>query len=785
MDKTAILKEAQKFLAKGQIDRAIQEFEKLTDSEDGNIYNTLGDLYLKKGDSKKASELFHVAAKIFREKGFYDKAKALYKKLLNINPSDYRATLFLGEIAQEKGLTTEAIKHYLAVSEVLLKANKRNELVEIYKRILDLQPSNISMRVKIADLLSKHGFSQEAERQYAIIAKLYHDSGNLTGAKDYYTKTLSLDPSDRIANLGLADIYQGEGNYSGAVECLKRLISTNPEDPEILSRYLNVLSLIGDISQARDELKRLVELDPSNIMAKKYLASIYLQNAQKEEAWDLVYPSLDQIISFDRNGIISMLEELKDVEPVECTKKLIVIYKETGDMDKAFQELVNLGDYYLTSGNTDSAIACYKEALNIKPDDTYVRTKLLEIEAPSEEPEGFGVKEEKGIEQILSEADIYLKFGLYDEARKRLEPLKAMYPEHVDLHLKLKQLYIDMDDREMAVTECLILKEIYQRQGMDNEAEEILREARSIFPEDPRLQTYEYEKETEVSEKEMEQPEIPESVPSPSKEEYREAFIEAEFYEKHGLFEDALKIYKNLQSLFPEDEVISGKINELSSQLEKEPVPLKIPDEAGETIPIPEEESELLNISELLNVAGEAGVEQKESEPELSDAVMDIFEEFKKGLEEQVKEEDSETHYNLGIAYKEMGLIDDAIKEFQLARKDPARYISATHMLTICYKEKGLNKLAIETLEDVLKGMDKTQDEYLAMKYELADAYERNGELGDAFNIYMEIYGIDSSFRDVSSKVESLKKKTPKEGKNIPSPESKEAPKKKDRISYL
>lgn len=785
MDKASIIKEAQKFIAKGQIDKAIAEFEKILDSEDGNIYNTLGDLYLKKGDTKKAVDIYHRGASIFREKGFYDKAKAIYKKLLNINPSDYKATLALGELSEEKGLTPEAIKYYLIVADFLAKAKKKDELVEIYQKILALSPSNLQMRINVADVFYKEGLSAEAAKQYSLIGRLYHDSGDLNKAKEYYEKAISINPLDRGANLGLSEIYQKQGNYKSAIETLKRLFNASPDDLNFLNQYVNALVAAGDIHTAESELKRLVELDPSNVMAKKHLATLYLQQNRKEEAWNLLYLSLDQIVSFDRNGIISMLEELKDIEPVECTRKLIVIYKDIGNTDKEFEELVNLGDLYLSSGIIEEAMNCYREAQAIKPDDPYVRTKLLEIEAPSEETEVIKVMaEEKGLEDLLQEADIYLKFGVYEEARKRLETLKAKYPQEPEVHLKLKQLYIETGDKEMAVTECLALKEIYKRQGMLDEAEEYIKEAFSINPDDPRLKGLLEVEEIErvVHEEEIGHEGSFEAVETerPSKEEYLEAFTEAEFYEKQGLVDEALKLYGKLQAIFPEDEEIAEKIESLlKSQKPAEPGIRE--EEASISLqPFTEElDSELVNLTKTL--LPEEIIEEKE--PELPDSVMDIFEEFKKGLESQIKEEDSETHYNLGIAYKEMGLIDDAIKEFQLSRKDPVRFIPSMSMLALCYKEKGFNKLAIETLEEALREVDKKTEEYLAMKYELADVYEKDGDTGKALELFMEVYGRDSSFRDVSKRVENLKRSS---RRSIPErPSSEPDKKKKDRISYI
>src|SRR4029453_6089072 len=88
----------------------------------------------------------------------------------------------------------------------------------------------------------------------------------------------------------------------------------------------------------------------------------------------------------------------------------------------------------------------------------------------------------------------------------------------------------------------------------------------------------------------------------------------------------------------------------------------------------------------------------------LGDAgLADIFKEFKKGVDKQLGKEDYDTRYNLGIAYKEMGLIDEAIAEFQLAAKDEGRLLECSSMLGICFLEKGMPKLAVKWFE---KGLD-------------------------------------------------------------------------------
>lgn len=144
---------------------------------------------------------------------------------------------------------------------------------------------------------------------------------------------------------------------------------------------------------------------------------------------------------------------------------------------------------------------------------------------------------------------------------------------------------------------------------------------------------------------------------------------------------------------------------------------------------------------------------------ELGDpALAQIFEEFKKGVDQQLGKEDYDTRYNLGIAYKEMGLIDEAIAEFQLAAKDDGRLLECSSMLGLCFMEKGMPKLAVKWFEKGLKAPGRLDEEYQGLRYDLAAAHEASGDLDASLRIYSDIFSQDASFRDVGAKVRSLRK---------------------------
>jgi tetratricopeptide (TPR) repeat protein len=142
--------------------------------------------------------------------------------------------------------------------------------------------------------------------------------------------------------------------------------------------------------------------------------------------------------------------------------------------------------------------------------------------------------------------------------------------------------------------------------------------------------------------------------------------------------------------------------------------------------------------------------------PEGEVSLEEIFREFKKGVEQQLSPEDYETHSNLGIAYKEMGLIDEAIGEFQLASKDPGRAVECCSMLGLCFLEKGMPQLAVKWYRKGLETPRIKETETVGLLYDLAMVYQSTGDTDNAYHTFLEVYGFDTGFRDVAARVREL-----------------------------
>jgi pilus assembly protein FimV len=138
--------------------------------------------------------------------------------------------------------------------------------------------------------------------------------------------------------------------------------------------------------------------------------------------------------------------------------------------------------------------------------------------------------------------------------------------------------------------------------------------------------------------------------------------------------------------------------------------------------------------------------------------VEDVFNQFKKGVEQTVRPEDTDTHYDLGIAYKEMGLVDDAIHEFEvaLAGQVHAKEVSCLTMIGLCREMKGEHREAIQAFRRALRSEVLNAEAAKALHYELGLAHEAAGEPEVALWYFQKIWKLDPRYRDVAAAVERM-----------------------------
>jgi tetratricopeptide (TPR) repeat protein len=145
--------------------------------------------------------------------------------------------------------------------------------------------------------------------------------------------------------------------------------------------------------------------------------------------------------------------------------------------------------------------------------------------------------------------------------------------------------------------------------------------------------------------------------------------------------------------------------------------------------------------------------------------IADMFSELKHGLEEDTNAptEDPETHYNLGVAFREMGLLDEAISELQKVCQAVEGGSTFPHLmqaytwLAQCFLDKGVPEAAIRWYEKALKIPNIDGETCTALHYELGSSYEASQNKTQALAHFMEVYGSNIDYRDVAERVKALK----------------------------
>jgi tetratricopeptide (TPR) repeat protein len=201
----------------------------------------------------------------------------------------------------------------------------------------------------------------------------------------------------------------------------------------------------------------------------------------------------------------------------------------------------------------------------------------------------------------------------------------------------------------------------------------------------------------------------------------------ADLYYRRGLFGEAKLQYHKVLEVDPKDK----KARDGLKMIETKEAKAKVPDK---------------------KVGEESGREQ--------DPVWNaILQELQRQLSAQLKQDDYQTHYHLGIAFKEMGLQQRAIEEFKIAIADPNQEFYCYLMLGICYREMSNYGEAIENLKKGLKIKPLVTKQYKDIYYQLGQTCEEAGQLKEAleaFNKVLEIKGGKAS-GELESKIQALK----------------------------
>jgi tetratricopeptide (TPR) repeat protein len=866
VSKVKHLEAAQKFLSQGKISQAISEYEQILRQEprDQVTLMTVGDLYVRAGDTSKALEYFTTLAQVFLADGFNSKAIAIYKKIAKLAPDSTAALEKLAELYVQQGVMSEARPLYLQLAESHLRAGRNDRAVEVLRQLIDLEPDNLRVQLRLAELYQSIGQQQEAAHAFLNCAHRMFDHGHFAEAQKFADQALKADPGNARAITVKARASAALGRTEEAIAALEALPDAargTDITQLLLGFYLQTQHTEKSVALAR----RVLAEAPERYNMVYELSLSLLDGGEAERALELlgeIRPAMLQASDFDRlaQALANVAERLPG--RLDALDWLVDTYRQASDSFRLPQALDQLAEAAASAGKLDRAREVFEELCEREPENEDYRRRLNQVRArlglePVEaaavaprpgtaapaapppaavEDEGLDEESRRFVTQALTDVDLFSSYGLTQKAIDLLESALKRAPRHTVVLEKLLDLQLGAGNDRRTSELASQLESIYRERGDAARADRFA-ELQRRFQRAARLTGEPAPAPPPPLAEFAVTPEVSEPPPAPSEEVAEVASEEVDLSSEWASLSAATSeapAEVAAEAAAPEGELelsldepaAADVIREAEAAVPVEPAAqtpeIEIPLEAAPEPAAPPEPAEIAEpaleaapsaveapppsveieytLEELpAPAAAAAGPEAGEQESFMSELaaevdalefgapaaaappaqaaappapqgsvaqLKEVFDEFRSELGQMGEEEgeDLETHYNLGIAYREMGLLEESIGEFQKVAKaveggQAFRYaMQCFTLLGLCFMDKGQPNIAAMWYERALGTPGLDQESVLALRYDLGVAQELAGEPKKALQSFTQVYAMNIDYRDVADRIATLQK---------------------------
>src|SRR5436309_13082962 len=287
--KSKYVEAAQKLLNQGKVPQAIAEYQQILKYEpkDQVTLMTVGELYIRQGETFQAIDYFERLAQIFVGDGFLTKAIAVYKRIAKLAPEEIRPLEKLADLYVQQGVMSEARPLFLQLAEIHLKNNRQAEAISLLKKLLLAEPDNLRIQIRLADLYSAMGQKNDAVEAYVSAAQRALARGDQAECEKLADRALKIDPKNQAAIIVKARIHSSQGNVAEATKSLKTVddLDKGGEQTELL---LDIYIKKSDWAQACELATRVFDADPKNFGPAQKVADSLLAADEGQLAFDLI-----------------------------------------------------------------------------------------------------------------------------------------------------------------------------------------------------------------------------------------------------------------------------------------------------------------------------------------------------------------------------------------------------------------------------------------------------------------------------------------------------------------
>jgi tetratricopeptide (TPR) repeat protein len=562
-----------------------------------------------------------------------------------------------------------------------------------------------------ADVLIKYGLADKAVEQLEALRSDFPETLRIPiKLRDIYREQGNIDKAVQHALIVVA-LYSKSGREDQAAATLQETFEMAPDHPAVLSKLGRApIAPIEPVQNAPEEI-----LQPAIMQdhLETPLAEPEISPPSPEEitAETIAPPKSAQPDEIEFAGLGSELPPLEEPVPEET----VPVAEPPVIEQQPVEEVPPVAE----------PIAEEQPSIERK----FAGKPAEFANAPVDKKTAHEPPAEVNIGEIWAEAEFYFQQGLFDEAKKHYNQIIALTPGNQRASARLAEIAREENElKEFAeLTDAVegleghfppeAAEGVLSASASDDEA------VRSLMQEIQQLNQQPVPPAPPVNEKKIVAP-----PPQIAADAVSKPLEPAKKAEEEDLFDLGAELQREAAAAQQKEAASEDFFDlaaELSDELGNVPIPLQPP--------MPAEEQSL----------------------------DDIFQEFKRGIEQQSAKEEVDTHYNLGVAYKEMGLLDDAIGEFLMTTENEPKFVQSRYMLGLCYMQKGEYLNAIVEIRNALDYAESSgfhNENRIEMHYDLGLACQCAGDISSAADEFQFVFDEDPGFRDTAAKLKDLQK---------------------------
>ena len=327
LNKEKILEQARIYVDEGKFDKAISEYEKIliADPSDLRVKLRVAELYTKRKQIADAIRIYREVANAYSAEGFYLKAVTVLKNILRLNPTLLDVNQMLADLYERMGLTQDAIRQYNILATTFDQKGDGEKALEIRKKIVDLDSSSETARIKLAEIYQRQGLEDQAVDQYEGLSQLYEEQGNKESKlAEMYEKILAHRENMEMLR-ELCRIYDALGEKKKALKWIEKSKEATANDPELLAMQARIYASLNQIETARSKYLNLADLERNAGHAaealKAYAEILLLIPGEDEKIYKKAEDLGENVIEELKAIVAKRKKELELVEALQEEEK--------------------------------------------------------------------------------------------------------------------------------------------------------------------------------------------------------------------------------------------------------------------------------------------------------------------------------------------------------------------------------------------------------------------------------------------------------------------------------